>query len=255
MFYQSFHIGTSEHFIKESNTDFSFPAHMHECYEFITLSSGEMTVTVDGQSIKLEPGGGVLIFPNQIHSLDSEKSAHTLFIFSPQLIGEFHFRRRSKKPLSGLFYPDERLVSALCGMEEDADVLLKKGLLYLLLADFDKQAEYADRSPEGQELLARAFTFIEKHYMQDCTLKAAADALGYDYSYISRYFKRHVGLSFNDYVNTYRLNNACYLLSNTDMSVISCAMECGFGSLRTFNRNFRDRFGLPPTEYVKGRRK
>ena len=56
-------------------------------------------------------------------------------------------------------------------------------------------------------------------------------------------------MSYNSYVNVCRLNNAGYLLKNFDLSILECAIESGYKSLRSFNRNFKEYFGMTPIEY------
>ena len=51
MFYEFKHIGSSDYFVKEYGENFSFPPHMHLCFELITVLEGEMSVTVDGREI------------------------------------------------------------------------------------------------------------------------------------------------------------------------------------------------------------
>ena len=60
-------------------------------------------------------------------------------------------------------------------------------------------------------------------------------------------------MSFNSYVNIYRLNNAYYLFENTDGSILSAAIDSGFKSVRSFNHNFKKHFGMTPNEYIKNR--
>ena len=86
MFYEFKHIGSSDYFVKEYGENFSFPPHMHLCIELVVALDGEMNVTVDGKENILHRGEALLIFPNQLHSLASEKSRHLLCIFSPDLV-------------------------------------------------------------------------------------------------------------------------------------------------------------------------
>ena len=58
-------------------------------------------------------------------------------------------------------------------------------------------------------------------------------------------------ISYNQHVNSYRLNHAGYLLHNSDLSVLEISEECGFDSLRTFNRNFKDFYKMTPVQYKK----
>jgi AraC-like DNA-binding protein len=72
--------------------------------------------------------------------------------------------------------------------------------------------------------------------------------------YLSQYFKQATGLSYTDYVIRYRVNEASYLLKNTSQTVLQTAYDCGFESLRSFNRNFKRVTALTPQEYRdKGR--
>jgi len=88
-----------------------------------------------------------------------------------------------------------------------------------------------------------------KRLSGECSLYDLSKSTGYDYSYLSRYFKKTVGISFNTYVTQFRLSNACYLLENTDEPIVQCAFESGFSSLRIFNRSFQKELHTTPTQY------
>jgi AraC-like DNA-binding protein len=48
-----------------------------------------------------------------------------------------------------------------------------------------------------------------------------------------------------------RLGNVCHLYENSNATLLSLALDSGFDSLRTFNRNFKKFYGMPPKEYFK----
>ena len=53
-----------------------------------------------------------------------------------------------------------------------------------------------------------------------------------------------------EYITSYRLEYACHLLSaNESAPLKDIAQQCGIGTLRTFQRLFRDRYGMPPSQY------
>ena len=126
-----------------------------------------------------------------------------------------------------------------------------KGLLYSLCGCFDLTATYREANAGSNMLLYNIFKFIELNYNKNCTLTDLSKNTGYDYAYLSRYFKKIVGLSYNDYVNQYRISKACYLLQNYEMTILEISNECGFNSLRSLNRNFKEQLGIPPAEYRK----
>ena len=41
------------------------------------------------------------------------------------------------------------------------------------------------------------------------------------------------------------------MLQNNEMTVLEISNECGFNSLRSLNRNFKEQLGIPPAEYRK----
>ena len=94
----------------------------------------------------------------------------------------------------------------------------------MVCAVFDEGAEYGKKNTDEKSLLQQTFEFVMNEFDSDCLLKTLAARLGYNYSYLSRYFKNAVGMSFNSYVNTYRLNNACYLLRNTENTAVELLM-------------------------------
>lgn len=253
MFYQAEHIGSAAHFKRETGKNFNYPLHLHRSFELIIAEAGEMTVTVDGQAHLLHAGDGVLVFPNQTHALASTRSRHTLFIFSPHIIQTFFAEKAGFLPERNAFSLSDALLSALHALSDTPTLYEMKGALYAVCAHFDKSAVYHPTSKEREELLLRLFSYTEESFGGDCSLHTVAAALGYNPDYISRFFKQKTGLPYNEYLNVRRLSHAAYLLTGTGKSCLQVAMESGYASLRSFNRNFKVRFGITPAEYRRTR--
>ena len=252
MLYEAKNSFDTDLFKIETGSDFSFPKHLHSSFEFITVTEGEMTVSVDGADYVLTSGKAMLLFPNQVHSLRSDKhSRHFLCIFSPKLVSAYNGIYMSKLPRNNLFTPSDNVMSTMLALPDLANVskLRLKGALYSLCADFDAMAEYKEHNVHTLGLLEKIFAFVESEYGKDCSLDALSAATSYHYVYLSRYFKKCIGLSFTEYVNIYRVNEACYLLKNGSQSILEVAMTCGFDSLRSFNRNFKKTMLQTPAQY------
>ena len=58
-----------------------------------------------------------------------------------------------------------------------------------------------------------------------------------------------LGVSFNDYVNSIRINEACRLMLESDKSLKEISREVGFGTVRTFDRVFKRQKGETAREY------
>lgn len=250
MFYEWKHPLSADYFKVETGMDFAFPSHLHHCFEILAVTEGGMTAEADGRQYDLIAGDALLFFPNQIHFMHTpEHSRHVLCLFSPNLVSAYAEKTAARIPQSNLFRPAPFYIDTLQQCTEKSSILEIKGLLYSLCGAFDGGAEYREAQTGSKELLHTIFKFIELHYSASCTLADLSRHTGYDYAYLSRYFKKTVGISYNDYVNRYRISRACYLLQNSGMTVLEIAGECGFNSLRSLNRNFKEQLGIPPAAY------
>ena len=103
--------------------------------------------------------------------------------------------------------------------------------------------------------MASITDFIKNNYKENLTLTDVANFLGYEYHYVSRYFSSVFNMSFKDFLNIYRLENAVRLLEETNKTLSDIAYESGFQSVRTFNHCFISNFKMSPSEYKKQQRK
>ena len=135
-------------------------------------------------------------------------------------------------------------------LAENHSIVQLKGVLYSICGEFDQQAEYKPHENGRDELLANIFTFVETNFSKACSLSELSEYTSYHYVYLSKYFKSCTGIAYTDYVNRYRVNEACYLLRNdSKKTILQTAYDCGFDSLRTFNRNFKKVMGMTPSQY------
>ncbi len=254
--YQREHSISEEHFIIERKRDFTFPIHLHRCFEFICILSGQMEITVDGNTQILKPHDCAFIFPNQAHSLRSAMhSEHILYIFSPEYIGIFNKFTENRFPSSNFFtIQDTAMIHLITSLSKEDSVFRTKGILYSICGIYADQCTFLNKekykSPYNS-VFKNVLEYAEENYRSDCSLKKLTDHLGYNYSYISKLFSCTAGMSFNSYVNYLRINQACFLLTETADSILDIALACGYDALRSFNRNFRKLKGISPKEYRK----
>lgn len=87
---------------------------------------------------------------------------------------------------------------------------------------------------------------------RDCpTLPALSEKLAIPEHQLSRVINTHYGMSFSDFVNAQRIEEAKARLMEEDTPVTSIALEVGFGSIATFNRVFKEKTAMTPTAYRK----
>jgi len=252
LIYQIEHFGNAEEFKKGRFSNIVYSTHLHRSFEFIFVYSGMIKIRVGEKSYELRKGESILIVPNQVHSFESkEDGEHMLILFSPELVNSYSKLVYHAEPTNNKFILNEQLIRQMENLPDNSSIIEQKGFLYSLCAYFDKKAEYIDASLRSQNILSLIFSFIEKNFDKDCCLDAISKEIGYSQSYISRYFKKMTNIPLYEYLNQFRISNACYLLTNTTTSILSISLDVGFNSLRSFNRNFKYYTNKTPQEYRK----
>lgn len=103
-----------------------------------------------------------------------------------------------------------------------------------------------DNEPEA---VRKARNYIHGHLTSPLTLDEIAGHVGMSPCHFCKVFKRATGLTFTDYVNRARVENAKQLLLKPQRRVTEVAYDVGFQSLSQFNRCFRRVTAESPTEY------
>ena len=93
----------------------------------------------------------------------------------------------------------------------------------------------------------------EKPWLKiDLTLGQLADSINVNPHHLSQIINSHFGKSFACFINEYRVNAACQLLTmSSGKTVLEIALDSGFSSKSSFNTLFKKQTGLTPSEYRK----
>jgi AraC-like DNA-binding protein len=91
----------------------------------------------------------------------------------------------------------------------------------------------------------------ERAYRREgLTLADLAASLDIGEAALRRLINQELGYrNFNDFLHHYRLRDSAGRLTGEDLPILTIALESGYGSIGPFNRAFRQRFGMTPTEY------
>lgn len=100
-------------------------------------------------------------------------------------------------------------------------------------------------------LTAKAVSIITKNFAKSNPLTIAADELNYSTASISLLFQKDFGMSFKEYLQQYRINQAKYLLESTDMKISSISNAVGYQDQKFFTRIFKALTNQTPSDYRK----
>lgn len=118
---------------------------------------------------------------------------------------------------------------------------------------FDRQAGVR-RKPVDDALVRRVSEAmaVRRLYRQvRLTVGALACVLGSQEYLVRRAINRGLGYrNFNEFLHHHRLAEAAARLhAQPRLPILSIALDVGYGSIGPFNRAFRRRFGITPSEY------
>ena len=97
--------------------------------------------------------------------------------------------------------------------------------------------------------LRKALSYIHDHYAESLQLKEMAKLTGASETYFCRLFKHETGMTFLNYLNGLRIEQACQLLKDTNESAAAICYRVGFNDYTHFGRQFRKNIGMSPAGY------
>ena len=124
----------------------------------------------------------------------------------------------------------------------------------------EREIEQLEQQPEqertaGQQLFIRIVELMnkEKPYTDaDLNRDRLATMLGTNHRYVDDAIREcSDNLSTNAFINSYRVDHAARLLTDTNDSISIIAELSGFANRTTFNEQFRNRYKMTPSEYRK----
>lgn len=231
------------------DTDLRFHPHLHHSFEFIFVEEGTLEVQVSDRVFPLGGGEAALILPDQLHAYRTPAhSASYLCVFSCDYLYDFAAAVRGREAVCPRFTPeDPACISYLSAPGRNR--FQTKSVLYDIAGQFLAACPLVPAAPDRYGLLGQVIAYAQEHFREPVTLHTAAAALGYHYNYLSGYLGRNLGMGFSALVNRYRVDLACEQLENTDIPITGIAAGCGFDTVRTFNRQFREIIGVTPTAF------
>lgn len=91
--------------------------------------------------------------------------------------------------------------------------------------------------------------YINYYYRQPFTLNEIANKYYISVPYLSKIFKKQMGITFTGYLNSIRLENAVKELKFSDTPITRIALDNGFPNLSAFNRIFKEKNHMTPGKY------
>ena len=101
----------------------------------------------------------------------------------------------------------------------------------------------------SNELIVKILIYLNDNLNQKIKLSDLEKRFNYNSFYIMRLFKREIGISIIDYINTIKIYKSINMLINTDSSILKVALYSGFSSLEYYSEMFKKVTGFNPQKF------
>ena len=268
--------------IERQKTNFNFPIHIHPECELNFIENAKGAQRIVGDSIEeIDEEELVLVTnPHLEHAWKDyrnvSKNIHEITIqFHPDLLTDTFLNKNQMISIRQLFRHAERgvafsresiakvrplLKTLTC--ENDSFYSLIKLLIILHELSIDKGmrelstgqfAANVMHQHSSDESLGRVMDYLSRHYSE--VIRLSAEMVNMSESSFCRFFKQHTSKSFIDFLTDIRLGAASRALIDSSLSIAEIGYDCGFNNLSNFNRIFKKKKGVTPSEFRDNYRK
>lgn len=254
-------------------------AHFHDYVELLYLYDGKLRVWLNGKEYAFNEGELIIINSKESHRLESAapESRYYVIKFNPEILWASNGSAKETRyvlpflnsssthprvfPAS--FVSDAGIgalvadaVSAWKNRPVGYELLLRGDVLKIFghvvgcLSDLGVEIKYTVGSGSLYGIMDNIIDYVNKNFTS-CDERELAKRYKVSYSYFSRTFKQMMNMSFKEYINYLRINEAQRLLLTTGKSITDISMEMGFSSPSHFINVFRRHMGRAPKQYRK----
>lgn len=246
------------------------PRHWHNSIEIIYVKSGQVGVHVAEVDVELKKDEFVIIDRKEIHATWVKEESDYLLIQIP-----YEFLKQFIRTIDLIRFP---VISPVTVSKDEIYEQVKQVLLSLYELWHHKYADYAvefykdifeilqilmknykiqvsakehEQTEKYIERLSMITDYVQEHFRKPISLTDAANLVSFNNEYFARFFKKYMGVTFLQYVNTIRLQHIQMDLEHTDLPIQEILEQNGFTNYKVFMRMFKTQNGCTPNEYRK----
>lgn len=226
--------------------DFPWPRTIISTRYMLIIPFSTITYRIEDETYSAGVGDAILVKPYLHRSVPTLHHDYLRLIISFELEGEQDYLPGAA--LSKLSDNGWKLLDALLTTYADGDAVTCAFQLVSLLRDLGQNSrEESERKLCEKVMLVS--TLVNQYLGQTLSIKDLAAKVDWSPSHLRRSFRIQTGMSLGEYIERRRLASAQRLLSDTEMSVAAVAEACGYESIYSFSRFFKNRTGIPPLRF------
>ena len=247
-------------FYHEKEQGFLFAGEAHPMLELTYVDQGSLHSVADGQDLLLDQGDIILYGPEQWHMQYSDIGVAPRYVtisfdiaggdLSPLFNQKFQAPQKAVVLLQQMLREQEK-------MDQYAgDMIINLLTQVLLILLREKGAPAGALKPtyslhNENEIVQRAQRYISEHIREKLSVPLVARNIDISPSYLTALFHKHLQIAPGEYIRRIKLQESKQMIRENNMSFTDIAAALHYSTVHHFSRQFKEKFGITPSEYAK----
>ena len=247
-------------FYQEKEQGFFFSGEQHPMLELTYVDQGSLHSVADGVELTLNKGDMVIYGADQWHMQYADIGVAPRFVTI-----SFDLEGSDLAPLlNRKIAPPQAAVTLLQQMlreQENMDAystditISQLTILLLLLLRGDgapaEKLKASNSIHSDNEIISRAQQYISTHIRHKLTVPAVAAQVDVSPSYLTALFHKKLQISPGEYIRRMKLQESKQMIRENSMNFTQIAQTLQYSTVHHFSRQFKEKFGITPSEYAK----
>ena len=248
-------------YYQEREQGFLFPGEAHPMPELTYVDQGELHSVADGQDILLKQGDIAVFGPDQWHMHYADIGVAPGYItitfdlegvdVTPLLNRKF----AAPQPLVALLKQMLREQERMDEYSNDVLIAQLTQVMVLLLreaaAPTGTKLQTSNAVHSENEIIRQAQQYVSAHIREKLAVPLVARQVDVSPSYLTALFHKNLQISPGEYIRRIKLQESKQMIRENNLNFTEIAAELQYSTVHHFSRQFKEKFGITPTEYAK----
>ena len=248
-------------FYQEREQGFMFSGEAHPMPELTYVDQGELHSVADGQDILLKQGDIAIFGPNQWHMHYADIGVAPRYVTIT-----FDLEGVDLTPLLNRRIPaPQNVVTLLQQMLREQErmdaysndmILSQLSMLLMLLlrqeaAPHSGKLQTSNAVHSENEIIRRAQQYVSAHIREKLSVPLVARQVDVSPSYLTALFHKNLQISPGEYIRRVKLQESKQMIRENNLNFTEIAAALQYSTVHHFSRQFKEKFGITPTEYAR----
>ncbi|MBQ9148055.1 MAG: helix-turn-helix domain-containing protein [Oscillospiraceae bacterium] len=248
-------------FYHEKEQGFLFPGESHPMPELTYVDQGSLHSVAEGQDLLLKQGDIVIYGPDQWHMQYADIGVAPRYVtvtfdlagfdVTPLLNRKFSAPQQAVTLLQQMLREQERMDRYSTDMILSQLTLLLLTLLRECESPTGAKLQTANAVHSENEIIRQAQQFVSGHIREKLSVPMLARQVDVSPSYLTALFHKNLQISPGEYIRRIKLQESKQMIRENNLNFTEIAAALQYSTVHHFSRQFKEKFGITPTEYAK----